>query len=246
MKRFLWRIIELFKRLFGINDIVYFDLLDEYEDYVRGQDVSVRDTLVGTVRSTQQYDINIKHKFYHIPETFCDDPARVKYVAIYRSKVIFGSKQPGIKHYGRVSSYEYIKRKDIKELLLSFSADSYYYKFNVDEWVEMIDVIKAREKAPYVSCMTNSYLLKNSGYIYELFFEDNNRFKLHLGIRDIVCGVYDGFFVGEYKVRIQRSKIVIKSQNKKVKFLISDYKHSPYITIEKIADIVYGTDKALT
>lgn len=230
---------ELFKSFFQINNIEYFDLLDEYEDLVRGQDLELRNTLVGTVRSREQYELNVKHRFYHIPERFVDNPDDIKYVALYRSKNLFADDEPGIKHFGHVISYMKIKRRDIKELYSSFSPDDYYYRFDIAEWEKLPKTIAVREVAPHVALTVNRYLLENVRFANELFVSSNNEFKLHMGLVDITHGVYDGFFVDDCKVRVQGSKIVLMTPKGKYRYKVSEYKRYPYATMKKISERIF-------
>ncbi len=242
MKSVFLKIKELILSVFIIPEVQYFDLLDEYEDYVNGNDVSERNTLVGTVRSKKQYGINYDYDFYHIPENYVNDPETIEYIALYRSKVIFDNDEPGVKHYGKVVSYEKVKRSDIKELLLSANYDDWYYRFNVASWETLETVVRAREIGPNVFLKTNCFLLKNSRFFNELYVSNNNEFKLHLGLIDITNGVYDGFFVRDSKVRVLRSKIIVLNQKGKICFKINEYKRYPLATLKKISEFIFDTE----
>lgn len=230
---------ELLGSLFKGNNVEYFDLLEEYEDVVRGQDLELRNTLVGTVRSREQYELNYKHRFYHIPERFVDNPDDIKYVALYRSKNLFADDEPGIKHFGHVISYMRIKRRDIKELHASAFSDDYYYRFDISEWETLHKIIAVREIAPHVALTVNRYLLENVRFANELFVSSNDEFKLHMGLVDITHGVYDGFFVGDCKVRVQRSKILVTTPKGRFSYKINEYKRFPYATLKKISENIF-------
>lgn len=237
------RIIDFFNSLFfwafKERKIEYFDLLDEYEDYVRDVDISVRNTLLGTVKTKEQYETNLEYCFYHIPANSLDNPEDVKYVALYRSKNIFNSDTPGVLHYSKVTSFEKLKRFEIKELKISLKFDSYYYRFNVAKWETLTFPVKAREKAPIVAYMTNLYLIHNSKYAYELFLKNNDECKLYRGLTDIIYKVYDGFFVGDFKVYINFSRIIIVRPKGKFYFKLKDYKKKPYETFLKIKEVIF-------
>jgi hypothetical protein len=79
-------------------------------------------------------------------------------------------------------------------------------------------------------------------YFYELFIDSNDLYKLSLGLSDIVNGVYDGFFIGDFRVRIWCKKIVIKSNENKIAFNVFEYRRYPYATLKKIARIVFKDD----
>lgn len=234
MKNLLNVILEFFRSFFRFRNIQFFDLIEEYEDYLCGHDLTKHDTLVGTVKSREQYDTNIKHNFYHIPERFVEFPEDIEYVALYRSKNLFEKDEPGVTHYGRVISCEKVKRRDIKELYLSFNPDDYYYRFEVSAWQELEVPVIAREAAPHVAVTLNRYLLENSKYGYELLISNNEMFKLNLGLIDITNSVYDGFFVGDTKVYTVRSKIIVLSPRGKYVYKVTDYKRKPLATLEMI------------
>lgn len=236
------RIIEFFKRpffyFFKSWRITYFDLIDEYEDFVRGEDVSKRNTLLGAVKNAEQYEINLRHNFYHVPADAVDFPESVRYIALYRSKNFFSEKNPGVIHFGKVTSYEKLPRREIKELRLNFTPEALYYRFNVAEWQTLENPLIAKEIAPISCIMTSLYLLKNCRYVYELYFENNNEFKLYLGLNDIVSGVYDGFFVNESRVYVNFSRIILLTPKGKFSFKVKDYKRYTFETFTKIKEIL--------
>ncbi len=241
MKKLLFKLIKFFVLIVSPKPAISVDLLDEYEGYLSGNDISVQDTLLGTVKSVMQYDINLKYNFYHIPEKYITSPDGVKYVALYRSKNIFGNDKPGVLHYGEVISFERIKRSEIRHLDFSTNNNEMYYVFNVSSWHELRYPVAVRDSGPYVLLMSNSYLLENSKYTYELFLSDNNKFKLSLALVDIVSGVYDEFFVGDSRVRHRKSKITVFTPNNKYSFKVSYYRRHPLDTVEKIYLILFGT-----
>lgn len=228
----------IFSFLFKKADIFYIDF-EDYEDYVRGQDVSYRDVLLGAVKSKEQYEINLKYNFYHIPIDIIDAPEKVKYVALYRSKNFYSGENPGVLHYARVVSYQKLKRRDISELLINFSPDNLYYRFNVLEWNELDSPVKAKEIGPVNGYMTNLYLLQNSHYVYQLYSENNDAFKLSLAIYDLVSGVYEGLKINNFRLYVKRKKIFLLSKNNKFFFKITHYKQRPYEILTKISSIVF-------
>lgn len=197
--------------------------------------------LLGAVKNTEQYEINLDHNFYHVPADAVDFPESVEYVALYRSKNLFPESNPGIIHFGKVTSFEKLKRREIKELKLNFSPEALYYRFNVSEWLTLENPLKAREVAPISCIMTSLYLLKNCRFVYELYLEDNNEFKLYLGLNDIVSGVYDGFFVNGKRVYVNFSRIILLTQNGKFSFHVRDYKRYPFETFTKIKELLLSS-----
>ncbi len=233
--RFLEKVLSIF---FKSRYITYIDF-EDYEDYVRNEDVSKRETLLGAIRTKEQYDINLRYKFYHIPIDAVDSPDEVKYVALYRSKNFFKDEEPGVINYGKVISFEKVKRRDIKELYLNFSPESLYYRFNVLRWETLNSTVKAKEIGPINGYMTSFYLLNNSHYVYELYCENNDEFKLSLALFDLVMDVYQGLKVNDYRVYLKNKRIIVFSSKAKFSFKVSDYKRAPYETLEKIYSIIF-------
>lgn len=237
MKRLLEAIKNFFCNLFGIYEIHYIDLLDEYEVYIRGLDLSKKNALVGTVRNVEQYQVNYKKLFYHAPVYYVPTPQSVEYVALYRSKNLF-EENSGIMHYGKVSSYSIVERCDIKEIPKPYSHEK-YYRFEISEWYTLERTVKVRESGPHVCMMTNRFFLENARYFNELLISDNDEFKLHLALMDITYGVYDGFFVGDSKVHVKRNKITVITPKGKKHIKISDYKASHIGTLKIISEMIF-------
>jgi len=236
---------ELIKRLFFTfvsKRRILFDLLDEYEDWVRDEDVSKRNTLLGSVRSVGQYSVNINCNFYHVPANSVDAPEEVKYVALYRSKNLFADDNPGVTHYGRVTSFVKVKRFEIKELPRSSSSCDDYYRFNVDCWHTLEKPIKARDSAPNVCLKTSFYLLNNSKFVYELYVENNNEFKLLLALWDTVNKVHDGFFAEEARVFTAFSRIIVLTPKYCYLFKIKSFKRQPLKTLTTINSIMFNRE----
>lgn len=237
--------LEIIKNIlftFLARNKILFDLLDEYEDYVKGEDVSERNTLLGSMKNAEQYEVNLTHKFYHVPVGAVEAPEEVKYVALYRSKNFFGSDNPGVTHYGKVIAFSKVKRRDIKELPLNFSQDNYYYRFDVDEWKTLTTLVKAKDLAPIVCYMTNFYLLNNSRYVHELYIEDNNELKLFLALRDVTNKVHDGFFVENSRVYVAFSRIIVLTPKGCSLFKIKDFRRFPAKTLTMINAVVFNRE----
>lgn len=233
--RFFRKFISIFLKS---KFITYIDF-EDYDDYVKDKDVSKRDTLLGSIRTKDQYDINVKYNFYHIPIDAVDNPEEIKYVALYRSKNFFKDEDPGVINYGKVISFEKVKRRDIKELYINFSPETLYYRFNVLSWDTLNNVVKAKEIGPINGYMTSFYLLNNSHYVYELYCENNDEFKLSLALFDLVLDVYEGLKVNEFHIYLKSKRIIVRSPKEKFLFKVSDYKRAPYETLKKIYSIIF-------
>lgn len=227
-----------FRRIFGIADIHYIDLIDEYEEYLVGQDIKKHNTLIGTVRNVGQYPVNYSSLFYHIPAYYVSDPDAVEFIALYRSKNLFAD-DCGLKHYGKVISWSLVERCDIKEIPKPYSREK-YYRFDVNEWNTLERVVRVRGNGPHVYMMSNKFLVENSYYFNELLISNNEEYKLYRALKDMIIErVYDGFYVGDSRVRISRKKIIVTTPKRKKHIKISDYKNSQVGTMKIIAEMIF-------
>ncbi|MBR5322875.1 MAG: hypothetical protein IKU48_04960 [Clostridia bacterium] len=143
-------------------------------------DYKDRCVLVGVVRSTFQFEVLIKEKFYHIPISQvneCQFP--IKYIAIYQSKRFFG-KKAGIRYFGEVESCSTVKRCDIKEIPKD-SQEKYLY-FKIKRW-QMLDNTVAAKDMDLTAFSTTLYLLKKSNDSSELVLRSREE---HIFYRDLV------------------------------------------------------------
>jgi len=175
----------------------YSDLLDAYEklnDYLDilceelstitpeddNSEWSKKDVLVGALKNRKQLDVCLKYKFYHVPvESLSLINITVNYVAIYQSKRLFGD-FAGIKYWGRVVGCELVKRYEIKEL--PSESDKKYYRFTVEEWQTLYPPIESAGSGT-VFGFTNLMMLLNAESVNELYFADEDEFKLYNAIR---------------------------------------------------------------
>lgn len=87
------------------------------EEKLKEIDFSVRDVMVGTMRSKEQFKIMLENNFYYIPVKYLPDTRfPIRYIALYKSQNIFGNEECGISHYGGVIKYSLIKRNQINEI----------------------------------------------------------------------------------------------------------------------------------
>lgn len=145
------------------------------EKYIKEEYYANRNVLVGIVKNKVQLDINLKYNFYH---TKCRNvnlvERAVKYVALAQSKNAFND-DAGIIYYGKVSNVEVVKRSDITEI--PSEIDEMYYKFNVEEWVELPSKIEVHGYQVRTVMYTTEYLIMNAGSIGELCIMERDEFR---------------------------------------------------------------------
>ena len=142
-------------------------------------DWSVRDVLVGSLRSPRQLDVCLKHRFYHIPAERVPAATGVRTVALYQSKRFFGARA-GIRYYGDVSDCRLVRRSEIKELLKS--SDALYYRFEIRAWRTLPRPIEAKETGE-ISFFTNRFLLEHSVELPELELCSEGEYRLYTRLR---------------------------------------------------------------
>lgn len=146
-----------------------------------------RDVFVGVLRNAQQLGICLEKGFYHIPVDRLKVHANdVSYIAIYQSLNMFGT-NAGIRYYGKVDSYEILKRKEITDI--PKISDKLYYKFKISEWYTLSKPISVNGGRPFET--TSMYLLLTSNDAFELNFKDPITCKLYRTIRKSIVSNRD-------------------------------------------------------
>ena len=155
-------------------------LPEDWEAELSRTDWNRRDVLVGSLRSRQQLDICLKHRFYHIPVVqLTEDDLPIRYVAIYQSRTLFGEKG-GIYYYGKVTACTRVRRWEIREL--PRDSEERYYRFDVESWETLPAPIVPKETG-FAYLLTNFFLLKNSREVPELTFMSEREFRFCQALR---------------------------------------------------------------
>lgn len=161
----------------------------EYLDYVN---FDSREVLIGGLSSVEQLEVNLKHKFYHIPyENVKASGIQFKYVAIFQSKKKF-KEEAGIRYYGKVKNWKIVKRKEIKEI--PKNSEELYVRFEIEEWQELKNKISCKEFGVTKCMYTNMFLLENATYLPELCIKSKDEYRLYLELKRI-CSTNAEFHV---------------------------------------------------
>ena len=109
----------------------------------------------------------LENNFYYIPVKYLPDTRfPIRYIALYKSQNIFGNEECGISHYGGVIKYSLIKRNQINEIKTKRDPNALYYRFEINSWKRLENIILPREFGPYVTVFTNMFLLENLSLIH--------------------------------------------------------------------------------
>lgn len=144
-----------------------------------------KEVLVGNLSSNKQLEENLKYKFYHIPYKEIKPSLKfIKYVAIAQTKAKGFGDDAGINYYGKVASFEVLKRSEIKEI----PKDSLelYVKFKIERWEKLDKKIELAGYRVLRRFYTNLYLLKNANVISELLIKSEEDYRLFLELNRLV------------------------------------------------------------
>lgn len=138
-----------------------------------------RDVLIGVLKDQEQFDVCLKHKFYHIPKKrLASEKLPVHYVALYQSQKLFG-KDAGILYYGEVVLAKEVKRNEITEI--PKTSDELYYRFDIKEWKKLERKIEIQGnimgRSPKTD--TNLFLLTNGTNTTELQITSAEEYRLY-------------------------------------------------------------------
>ena len=158
------------------TEITEISLPESFVTEIKNIDFSECDTLVGAMRSTRQFGISLKRKFYHIPAAYAEEYPIPKYIALYQSQKLFGEEISGIKYYGEVKKCTPIRRNKIREI--PKNSNELYYKFKIKRW-ERLEAPIASGELGFVRLFTNIFLLKNVDEVSALTISDSYEFYLY-------------------------------------------------------------------
>ena len=145
------------------------------EDKLQKVDWSVRDVLIGDLRTYEQLYVCLQHRFYHIPVLQVkDENLPIRYVALYQSKRLFGG-EAGIRYYGEVKLCNRVRRRDIR--YIPKDSDERYYYLEVKEWKTLSKPIGIKERAMGRQ-FTNMFLLEHSSEAPELSIRSEAEYRL--------------------------------------------------------------------
>ena len=202
------------------------------EEKLAKVDWSVRDVLIGTLRTREQLDICLEHHFYHIPaQRIQDSDFPIHYVAMYQSGKKFGA-GAGIYWYGEVKRCRLVKRWEIKEI--PKDSNELYYRFEIKRWKKLTKPIAAKEIG-FVSYLTNLFLLEHSTEIPELWIRTEEEYRLYSELKRSVnsTSINDedhnlAFQFNDFMLSFNEGKILV-SKDKKIiaRYDITDFSRSP-------------------
>ena len=131
-------------------------------------DWSVKDVMVGTVRSEEQLHFNLQNRGYYVPAKFITDAQLpIRYIALYEEDIGDCS---GISRFGEVLTVRKLKRRRIPVAMRpNTSPEEIYYYFTLREWIDLPQIIEIQDTSRGKPQFTNKFLLDHCTKSYQLF-----------------------------------------------------------------------------
>lgn len=138
------------------------------EERLAKVDWSVKDVMVGTVRTDEQLKFNMEKKGYYVPAKFIsNDMLHIRYIALHEQDI--GSEN-GIRKYGEVLTAQKIRRGRIPvPMRKNADPNEQYYYFTVRKWETLPQTILIQDTWKGAPQFTNKFLLDNCTKSYQLF-----------------------------------------------------------------------------
>lgn len=131
-------------------------------------DWSVRDVMVGTVRTPEQLQFNIEKQGYYVPAKYItDDLLPIRYIALHEEAL---GNESGIKRFGEVLTAQKIKRGRIPVTMRpGANPEEIYYYFTIRKWIDLPQIIEIKDSFRGKPQFTNKFLLDHCTKSYQLF-----------------------------------------------------------------------------
>ena len=138
------------------------------EEKLAKVDWSVKDVMVGTVRTPEQLQFNLDKRGYYVPARYISEQQLpIKYIALHEEGVGDSS---GIQRYGEVLTAQKLKRGKIPVTMRpGANPEEIYYYFTVRKWTDLPQVIEIRDSFRGKPQFTNKFLLDHCTKSYQLF-----------------------------------------------------------------------------
>jgi len=208
-------------------------------------DWSVKDVMVGTVRTQEQLKFNLERKGYYVPaKHITKDKMPIRYIALYEQNI---GNDNGIRVYGEVINTKKIKRGQIPVTMRKGQdPNEIYFYFTIKEWMKLPQPIMIQDSFRGKPQFTNKFLLEHCTKSYQLFaISSEEEYRLMNEINK----AFDNFSASitedntaVYRVNDRHSVIVdggyftIANNNGEIldKIAISDFAKQPRVGFKKI------------
>lgn len=217
------------------------------DEYYKDEYFCNRNVLVGSLRNSEQLDINLSGNFYHAP---CKNinlaKHSIRYIAIAQSEKRFG-RDAGITYFGEVKAVKKMKRRDIKEI--PKDSDEEYYVFEVEKWQKLANKIEISGFRLTKILYTTEFLLKNASVLSELCIKSLEEYRLWQELKRIDLGVItkakqqidddskiNGFLINGVEVTVDEDTIIVDGSSERSTF--DELRKRPRVVIQKIVRLL--------
>ena len=219
------------------------------EEKLAKVDWSVKDVMVGTVRTAEQLQFNLDKNGYYVPAKYISDKQLpIKYIALHEEGLGGTS---GIKRYGEVLTAQKIKRGRIPVTMRpGATPEELYYYFVVRKWIDLPQAIEIRDSFKGKPQFTNKFLLDHCTRSYQLFaISSEEEYRLMVEIskafNDLSASTSDNstavYCVNDtHSVIVDESFFAITNNNGDIieRIAISNFAKSPRASFNKIKKLV--------
>ena len=223
-------------------------LPSDLEEELKRVDWSVKDVMVGTVRTEEQLRFNLEKGAYYVPSRYMPEAHRnVGWIAIHEADV---GGVPGIRWVGQVQSVEERPRGEIPVTMRHGAdpAEPYCY-FTIRKWELLPQPIEIRDTSRGKPRFTCKFLLAHCTKSWELFAVNSEESYRLLKSFESACKalpnscayiipkncrllVADGYFT----VMDEQGKVLDQ-------IAVAKITQSPGAMFSRIRDLLYNTDK---
>lgn len=138
------------------------------EDKLAKVDWKTKDVMVGTVRTQEQLQFNLRNRGYYVPAKYItEDQLPIQYIALHEQGI---GDNPGIKRYGEVLTVQKVRRGRIPVTMRpNANPEELYVYFTVRKWIELPQTIEILDSFRGKPQFTNKFLLGHCTKSYQLF-----------------------------------------------------------------------------
>ena len=219
------------------------------EEKLAKVDWSVKDVMVGTVRTAEQLRFNIDKNGYYVPAKYItDDQLPIRYIALHEQDL---GDESGIRRFGEVLTAQKIKRGRIPVTMRpGANPEELYYYFTVRKWNDLPQLIEIKDSFKGKPQFTNKFLLDHCTKSYQLFaISSEEEYRLMVEINkafDNLSAVSSDESTAVYRVNDTHSVVLadgcftITNDNGDIldKITVSSFAKSPRTGFRKIKKAV--------
>lgn len=138
------------------------------EEKLAKMDWSVKDVMIGTVRTAEQLEFCVENKGYYVPARYISEAQLpIRYIALHEENI---GNDSGIKRYGEVLTARKIRREKIPvSMRKNADPNELYYYFTIREWLALPQTIVIQDSRRGAPQFTNKFLLDHCNKSYQLF-----------------------------------------------------------------------------